>query len=208
MSPDVVEKAFDPFYTTKSVGKGTGLGLSQVHGFIKQSNGHVKIYSEVGRGTTVKIYLPRHYGDEREGSLLAIPEATVARAYAGETILVVEDDEQVRQTTVETLRELGYMVQHAADATRALDILSNAVRVDLLFTDVVMPSMSGRQLAARAMEISPNLKVLYTTGYTRNAVIHNGVLDHDVAFIAKPFTFAELAAKVRQVLDNSWLRAL
>jgi CheY-like chemotaxis protein len=203
MSPDVVEKAFDPFYTTKSVGKGTGLGLSQVHGFIKQSNGHVKIYSEVGRGTTVKIYLPRHYGDEREGSLLAIPEATVARAYAGETILVVEDDEQVRQTTVETLRELGYMVQHAADATRALDILSNAVRVDLLFTDVVMPSMSGRQLAARAMEISPNLKVLYTTGYTRNAVIHNGVLDHDVAFIAKPFTFVELAAKVRQVLDNS-----
>jgi signal transduction histidine kinase len=203
MSPDVAEKAFDPFYTTKGVGKGTGLGLSQVHGFIKQSNGHVKIYSEVGRGTTVKIYLPRHYGDEREGSLLAIPEATVARAYAGETILVVEDDQQVRQTTVETLRELGYLVQHAPDAARALEMLSSAMRVDLLFTDVVMPSMNGRQLAARAIEISPNLKVLYTTGYTRNAVIHNGVLDHDVAFIAKPFTFVELAAKVRQVLDNS-----
>jgi signal transduction histidine kinase len=203
MSPDVAEKAFDPFYTTKGVGKGTGLGLSQVHGFIRQSNGHVKIYSEVGRGTTVKIYLPRHYGDEREGSLLAIPETTVARAYAGETIFVVEDDQQVRQTTVETLRELGYLVQHAPDAARALEMLSNAVRVDLLFTDVVMPSMNGRQLAARAMEISPNLKVLYTTGYTRNAVIHNGVLDHDVAFIAKPFTFAQLAAKVRQVLDNS-----
>jgi signal transduction histidine kinase/CheY-like chemotaxis protein len=202
MSPDVAEKAFDPFYTTKGVGKGTGLGLSQVHGFIRQSNGHVKIYSEVGRGTTVKIYLPRHYGDEREGSLLSIPETTVARAYAGETIFVVEDDQQVRQTTVETLRELGYLVQHAPDAARALEMLSNAVRVDLLFTDVVMPSMNGRQLAARAMEISPNLKVLYTTGYTRNAVIHNGVLDHDVAFIAKPFTFAQLAAKVRQVLDN------
>jgi len=203
MSPDVAEKAFDPFYTTKGVGKGTGLGLSQVHGFIRQSNGHVKIYSKVGRGTTVKIYLPRHYGDEREGSLLATPETTVARAYAGETIFVVEDDQQVRQTTVETLRELGYLVQHAPDAARALEMLSNAVRVDLLFTDVVMPSMNGRQLAARAMEISPNLKVLYTTGYTRNAVIHNGVLDHDVAFIAKPFTFAQLAAKVRQVLDNS-----
>jgi signal transduction histidine kinase/ActR/RegA family two-component response regulator len=201
MSEDVIERAFDPFYTTKAVGKGTGLGLSQVHGFIKQSKGHVKIYSEVGRGTTVKIYLPRHYGDELDVSARAVSPATSARARAGETILVVEDDEQVRQATVEMLRELGYLVLHATDAAHALKMLPGMARVDLLFTDVVMPGMSGRQLATRAAEILPNLKVLYTTGYTRNAVIHNGVLDRDVAFIAKPFTILDLAAKVRQVLD-------
>ncbi len=200
MPADVIEKAFDPFYTTKSVGSGTGLGLSQVYGFVKQSGGHVKIYSEIGVGTTVKLYLPRHFGAAAATGLSGFA-ADLPRAHDDEIVLVVEDEERVRHLSVDSLRELGYIVVHAADARRALEILDEQPRIDLLFTDIVMPDMNGRRLAEAARVKRPALKVLYTTGYTRNAIVHNGVLDHDVHFLAKPFTIAQLAVKVRQVLD-------
>jgi signal transduction histidine kinase/CheY-like chemotaxis protein len=202
MPPDVVERAFDPFYTTKGVGKGTGLGLSQVFGFVKQSGGHVKIYSEPGEGTTVKLYLPRHFGRTPQGRTDRAGSAPVPRAADGEIILVVEDEERVRHMSVDALRSLGYTVVQAADGTQALAVLQIQPRVDLLFTDIVMPGMTGRQLADAARETRPELKVLFTTGYTRNAVVHNGVLDPGVAFLSKPFAIDQLAAKVRQVLDG------
>jgi signal transduction histidine kinase len=203
MAPDVVERAFDPFFTTKGAGKGTGLGLSQVFGFVKQSGGHVKIYSEPGSGTTVKIYLPRWFGDEPGGARAAPGGAGLARGRAEETVLVVEDEERVRTLSVEALRELGYSVLHAAGGAAALEMLAATPGVALLFTDVVMADMNGRQLAEAATQKCPGLKVLFTTGYTRNAVVHNGVLDPGVAFITKPFTIAQLAAKVRSVLDGA-----
>jgi signal transduction histidine kinase/CheY-like chemotaxis protein len=202
MPADVIAKAFDPFFTTKSVGKGTGLGLSQVFGFVKQSGGHVSIYSEVGNGTTVKLYLPRHFGDRLK---LATGEQKSSMPPGGslqEIILVVEDDERVRQISVDALRELGYTVSHAADPQEALKILEANSGVTLLFTDIVMPGMNGRQLAEAALRTAPGLKVLFTTGYTRNAVLHDGTLDPGVAFLQKPFTFAQLSAKVRQVIDG------
>ena len=201
MPADVAERAFDPFFTTKGAGRGTGLGLSQVHGFIRQSGGHVKIYSEPGVGTTVKLYLPRHYGqdavhDVGEAAALAAP-----RGRPEEIVLVVEDEERVRHLTVDGLRELGYTVVQAADANQALAVLELQPRVDLLFTDIVMPDMNGRKLADLAREKRPDLKVLYTTGYTRNAIVHNGVLDPGVSLLQKPFTLERLARKVRQELD-------
>jgi signal transduction histidine kinase len=201
MPAEVVERAFDPFFTTKGPGQGTGLGLSQVFGFVKQSRGHLKIYSEVGHGTTVKIYLPRFTGLLPDG---AAPDddAQEAPCARGETILVVEDEERVRQVSVEALRELGYSVLQAADAYQALDMLALHPEIGLLFTDVVMPEMNGRQLAAKALETRPDLRILYTTGYTRNAIVHNGMLDAEVAFLAKPFTVDQLARKVRRVLDE------
>ncbi|NML06137.1 CHASE3 domain-containing protein [Sphingomonas sp. G-3-2-10] len=200
MPAEVIERAFDPFFTTKGVGKGTGLGLSQVYGFVKQSGGHVKIYSEPGVGTTVKLYLKRHFGIAEQVTTI-VPEGDLPRAKRGEVVLVVEDEERVRQLSVETLRELGYAVVHAGTPNAALELIRSEPRIDLLFTDVVMPEMNGRQLAERAVAMRPGLKVLYTTGYTRNSIVHNGVLDHDVHFLAKPFTIAQLAGKVRQVID-------
>ena len=200
MDAKTVAQAFEPFFTTKPVGKGTGLGLSQVYGFVKQSGGHVKIYSEVGQGTTVKIYLPRLTGHEGEidpQAPLPLPEGS-----QDETILVVEDDDDVRTYSVETLRDLGYRVVEAHDGPSALRLLERQPRVDLLFTDVVLPSgMTGAQVAAQARALRPELKVLFTTGYARNAIIHHGRLDKGVQLITKPFTFADLAAKVRDVLD-------
>ena len=201
MAPDVVERAFDPFYTTKAVGKGTGLGLSQVHGFIKQSGGHVKIYSEVGHGTTLRIYLPRWFGAETPRLAPARRDGAVARGTPNEIVLVVEDEAGVRNLSVDALRELGYTVIHADGAGEALRMIGDHPTIHLLFTDIIMPEMNGRQLADRAIVLRPDLKVLYTTGYTRNAVVHNGVLDPGVAFLPKPFTIDQLAAKVRQVLD-------
>ena len=200
MPAEVIERAFDPFYTTKGVGKGTGLGLSQVFGFVKQSGGHVKIYSEIGVGTTVKLYLPRHFGaaaSVEEGKAYA----ELPRARPDEIILVVEDEDRVRHMSVDALRELGYLVVQASDANQALTVLELQPRIDLLFTDVIMPDMNGRLLAEAARAKRPGLKVLYTTGYTKNAIVHNGMLDHDVAFLPKPFTIAELAVKVRAVID-------
>ena len=201
MPPEVVARAFDPFFTTKPVGKGTGLGLSQVFGFVKQSQGHVKVYSEPGRGTTIKLYLPRYFGDDAT-AVSAIAIETMPRARTGETVLVVEDEAQVREMTVTALRDLGYVVRHAPNGVEALRLLSEDMPVTLLFTDIVMPGMTGRELADRAILERPGLRVLYTTGYTRNAVVHDGTLDPGTAFLAKPFTMSDLANKIRQTIDG------
>lgn len=200
MAPDTMAKAFEPFFTTKPVNKGTGLGLSQVYGFVKQSGGHVKIYSEPGEGTTIKIYLPRFFGQEE----VAFPtgRGDNPTAPVTETILVVEDDARVRASTTDALRELGYTVIHVGSGQEALQALAENPGIALLFTDIVMPVMNGRKLAEEAVARMPQLKVIFTTGFTRNAVVHNGVLDHDVHFLAKPFTIEQLAAKLRNVLDT------
>jgi len=194
------ERAFDPFFTTKEVGKGTGLGLSQVYGFARQSAGHVKIYSEIGEGTTVKIYLPRSASDRKNP---IIGEANKLSRWTGaETILVVEDDDELRKYAREVLEELGYHVMSAGSGAAALATLNGSHQIDLLLTDVVMPGgMNGRQLADKAVGHRPGLRVLYMTGYTRDAIIHQGRLDRGINMISKPFSFEELAAKVRQVLD-------
>jgi len=200
MPPEVMAKAFDPFFTTKEVGRGTGLGLSQVYGFIKQSGGHVKIYSEVGEGTTVKVYLPRlvHLPVEDAPTPVAAP---LPRGDHKEVVLVVEDEPAVRQFSVDALGELGYRVLEADGAAAALKILDAHPEISLLFTDVVMPDVNGRKLAEEALRRRPGLKVLFTTGYTRNAVVHNGVLDVGVHLIGKPFTLEDLAVRVREALD-------
>jgi signal transduction histidine kinase len=201
MSSDVAARAFDPFFTTKPAGKGTGLGLSQVYGFVKQSHGHIKIYSEVGAGTTVKIYLPRLVGDAKgiQRREVAEPMRTGDRS---EIVLVVEDDSLMRRLTTEALHELGYTVFDSENASGALEILDRVADVKLLFTDVVMPDINGKRLADEALRRRPGLKVLFTTGYTANAVVHGGVLDAGVHLISKPFTLDQLAAKVRSVLDE------
>ena len=204
MPPAVAARAFDPFFTTKSVDRGTGLGLSQVYGFVKQSGGHVKIYSEPGQGTTVKIYLPREVAKAEtagaEGRVM--PEAVLPKGAPDEIILVVEDEDRVRRTTVEALRELGYTVRHASSADEAMTVLQVQQGVKLLFTDVVMPGKTGRQLVDAVKPDRPDLKVLYTTGYTRNAIVHNGVVDPGVELLMKPFALDQLARKVRSVLDS------
>jgi CheY-like chemotaxis protein len=200
MAPEVMERAFDPFFTTKPLGSGTGLGLSQVFGFVKQSGGNVKIYSEPDRGTTVKIYLPRFFGEHVE---IARPVIDMERLRAqdnNETILVVEDEARLREVTCTGLRDLGYKVLEAPDGAEALKVLATRPEIQCLFTDIVMPGMTGRQLADEALIQRPTLKVLYTTGYTRNAVVHNGVLDPGVNFLPKPFTLDQLALKLREVL--------
>jgi PAS domain S-box-containing protein len=200
MAPDVVAKAFDPFFTTKGVGKGTGLGLSQVFGFVKQTGGHVKIYSELGQGTSVKIYLPRFFGPA-EPPRRSISSNTSLGSNS-EVVLVVEDDDQVRELTVEMLLDLGYGVIEARDGVDALRTLDLHPEICLLFTDVVLPGMNGRQLAEEASKKRPGLKVLFTTGYTRNAIVHSGMLDPDVNLLPKPASRDQMAAKIRSVLDR------
>jgi len=202
MDQATLEKAFEPFFTTKEVGKGTGLGLSQVYGFVRQSAGHVKIYSEIDEGTTVKIYLPRHVGAAERTGADDFPDT--ARAIGRETILVAEDDDALRTYTTDILRELGYRVLEAANGAEALEILERDDEVDLLFSDVVMPGgINGRELAEQAIRKRPALRVLFTTGYTRNAIVHHGRLDPGIHLISKPFSFQELAAKVRARLDSA-----
>ncbi len=201
MPPEVIEKAFEPFFTTKAVGKGTGLGLSQVYGFVKQSGGHVKIYSEMGRGTTIKLYLPRDFSVGTSTADETI-QGHMETAEPNEVILVVDDEPTVRQFSVDALIELGYRVVGAEGAVQALDLLDMHPEIKLLFTDIAMPDKNGRQLADEARLSRPDLKVLYTTGYTRNAVVHNGVVDAGVELIGKPFTIDELAARVRSMFDS------
>jgi signal transduction histidine kinase len=200
MKPEIIARVFEPFFTTKPTGTGTGLGLSQVYGFVKQSRGHIKIYSEPGTGTTVKIYLPRIMADVQE--LKVSPPIPIETGSPSETILVVEDDALMRRLTSEALRELGYTVLDCEKPLDALVALDKTADVKLLFTDVVMPGMNGKKLADEALRRRPALKVIFTTGYTPNAVVHGGVLDPDVHFLAKPFTLEQLASKVRNLLDS------
>lgn len=203
MDPDVVAKVFEPFFTTKPVGKGTGLGLSQVHGFVKQSGGHVSIYSEVGQGTTIKLYLPRLQQSQDELPIKVQEPQPLLPSIQGATILVVEDEEMVRQFSVAALTETGYVVLEAADGPAVLALLEQHPEIALLFTDVVLAGpMNGRMLADAALALRPDLPVLFTTGYTRNAIIHHGRLDESVNFLGKPFTTAALAAKIGHLLTT------
>lgn len=202
MSPAVRAQAFEPFFTTKQIGKGTGLGLSHVHGFLKQSGGHVAIYSELGVGTTLKLYLPRTALAEKEAAPLVTVSEEGLAGDPGTVVLVVEDDDRVRALSVAALRDLGYTVLHASGGPAALTVLDANPGVALLFTDVVMPEMSGRVLADEAKKRNPEIKVLYTTGYTQNAIVHNGVVDADARLLLKPYSLSDLARKVRSVLDE------
>jgi PAS domain S-box-containing protein len=200
MTEEVRLSAFEPFFTTKGERGGSGLGLSMVYGFVKQSGGHIKIYSEVGHGATIRVYLPRAITPEAE-SHIETTQSRIPRATKYETILVVEDEEDVRAYSVGLLRELGYEVSEAADASAALRFLERQA-VDMLFVDVGLPGLNGRQLADLARQSHPNLVVLYTTGYAKNAIVHNGILDSDVEMISKPFSPDALARSVRRILDE------
>lgn len=199
MDKTTLERAFDPFFTTKEVGKGTGLGLSMVYGFAKQSGGHVTIDSAEGEGTTVRLYLPRHHGEASPRA--ARSESVAPPGRRDEVVLVVEDNAEVRIYSRSLLEELGYAVLEAADAREAVDILKTEATVDLLFTDVVLPGMSGRALAKEAGRLRPDLRVLFTTGYARDAIVHGGRLESGVNLITKPFTFEQLARRIREALD-------
>jgi signal transduction histidine kinase/CheY-like chemotaxis protein len=199
MSPDVAERVFEPFFTTKTVGQGTGLGLSQVYGFVRQSGGHVKVYSEPGEGTSVKIYLPRLMRDVRDEEE---PEVDVESGRSGSTVLVIEDDDDVRGYVVEILRELSYRVFDAHDAESALALIEHkTLHIDLLLTDVVLPGLNGRQAAERIQAGQRDIKVLFMTGYSRNAIVHQGRLDPGVELIQKPLTRSALAARIAGMLD-------
>jgi CheY-like chemotaxis protein len=201
MTDAVMSRAFDPFFTTKEVGSGTGLGLSQVHGFLKQSKGHVKLYSELGVGTTVKLYLPRDLNSVTvDDSVKPSPETALD---TGHTVLVVEDDEGVRHFAVSALRELGFAVVEADGGQDALRKLIEHPRVSVMLTDVVMPNMDGRRLAEAALRARPDLHVLYMTGYTRNAIVHNGMLDSGTRLLTKPFTIEELGRELRAMLRET-----
>jgi PAS domain S-box-containing protein len=201
MSDEVIARAFDPFFTTKPVGKGTGLGLSMIYGFARQSNGHARIYSEVGEGTTVKIYLPRYLGeapDEDENESIDMP-----RAEAGETVLVVDDEPTVRMLVGDTLSELGYRGIEAADAASGLKVLESDVKIDLLITDVGLPGgMNGKELADEARKHRPDLKVLFITGYAENAAVTNGRLEPGMHVLSKPFPMDHLASRIRSIMQD------
>ncbi len=206
IAKDKLERIFEPFFTTKGAGKGTGLGLAMVHGFVKQSGGHIRVYSEVGEGTSVKIYLPRLKVEKvlsAAPSGLAISAAThVPRAKKGEVILLVEDDQGVRDYAVSVLQDLGYRVVFAGDGDAGLTAFKNAERIDLLFTDVVLAGhLNGRQVADTILKLDPTVPVLFTTGYSRNAIFHQGRLDPNVNLLNKPYTQRELALKIRAVID-------
>jgi len=199
--PDLIDRVFDPFFTTKEVGKGTGLGLSMVFGFVKQSGGHIKIYSEEGHGTTVKIYLPRSSGQGQTAYELS--SSSEIRG-GSETVLVVEDDMLVRNYVMTQVTSLGYATLQAANATEALKLIDDGAHIDLLFTDVIMPGpMNGRQLVDEALKRRPSLKTLFTSGYTENTIVHNGRLDPGVQLISKPYGRDQLAQKLRSVLGQA-----
>ncbi|MGC1845005.1 MAG: ATP-binding protein [Pseudolabrys sp.] len=199
MSAETIDRAFEPFFTTKEAGKGTGLGLSQVYGFMKQSGGHVKIYSEPGEGTTIKLYLPRREGNEL---VISGDDDLNSERGGGETILIVEDDDGVRQYASEILRDLNYQVIEAKDSATALRLLDADKKFDLLLTDVVLPGKNGRELANEVERRRPGTKIIFMTGYSRNAIVHHGRLDAGIELIPKPLTERVLARKIRQVLDR------
>jgi CheY-like chemotaxis protein len=202
MPADVLAQAFDPFFTTKPIGEGTGLGLSMVYGFAKQSEGHVRIYSEVGAGTTVKIYLP-HYTGEVEGEVPEVGLSEAHRAGAGETVLVVEDEPVVRSLILEVLADLGYQALEAVDGPSGLKVLESKERIDLLVSDVGLPGLNGRQLADHARLMRPNLKVLFITGYAEQAAIASGFLAPGMEMITKPFAIEDLALRIREIIERA-----
>src|SRR5665213_1929982 len=201
MTPEVASRAFDPFYTTKPLGQGTGLGLSMIQGFVRQSGGQVRIASEVGKGTTMCLYLPRFTGDAEtsEGS----DASASSPAGQGETVLVIDDEEPIRMLIVDVLEEAGYRVLEAGDGPAGLNILRSDARIDLLITDVGLPGgLNGRQVADAARATRPELKVLFVTGYAENAVVGNGHLDAGMQVITKPFAMTALAARVREIIED------
>ncbi|HUB97372.1 MAG TPA: ATP-binding protein, partial [Stellaceae bacterium] len=201
MDDAVLSRAFEPFFTTKAVGLGSGLGLSQVYGFVKQSGGHIKLYSERGRGTTAKIYLPRLAADFQ--AEIAAPPVKASTPAGYELILVVEDNDDVRRFTCEVLTHLGYRVLEADSAAPALQLLDRRDDISLLLTDVVLPEMNGRLLAEEAVRRRPGLKVVFTSGYTQNAIVHHGRLEPGVHFVGKPYKLDSLGRKLRDVLDGA-----
>jgi nitrogen-specific signal transduction histidine kinase/ActR/RegA family two-component response regulator len=202
MAPEVVERALEPFFTTKEVGKGSGMGLSMIYGFAKQSKGHVKIYSEVGRGTTVRLYLPR----DVSGLTAAQTTVSAGSERGDESILVVEDDPQVRQLALSSLRERGYITLEATNGAEAVALLHSDAKIDLLLTDVIMPgSMTGRDVAQYALTVRPAIKLLFTSGYADASVMRNGLVEAGARFLSKPYRGGELAAAVRALLDTAAL---
>lgn len=202
MTPDVIARAFDPFFTTKPIGQGTGLGLSMVYGFVRQSGGQVRIYSEVGHGTTMCLYLPRHYGDATESAVDAEP-VEAARAQIGKTVLVVDDEPTVRMLITEVLEELGYTAIETNDGPAGLKVLQSDARIDLLVTDVGLPGgINGRQLADAARTTRPDLKVLFITGYAENAIIGNGQLSPGMRILTKPFVMETLASRILEMTED------
>jgi len=199
MAASTVEKVFEPFFTTKPVGQGTGLGLSMIYGFVRQSGGHVRVYSELGRGTTVKLFVPRFHGELEQVADLATADIPLG---AGETVMVVEDDPSVRMIVTEVLGEIGYGAIEAIDAKTAIPILQSDRRIDLLISDVGLPGLNGRQLAEIARQSRPHLKILFITGYARNAAVRAGFLDHGMDMMTKPFAVDALATKIRSILGS------
>ena len=204
MTPEVMARVFDPFFTTKPIGQGTGLGLSMLYGFVKQSEGHVRVYSELGQGTTFRLYLPRLRGVmDVAGDAAPLAPATSAEVETGQTVLVVDDEPTVRMLVVETLQDLGYAALEAADGSAALTILESAAPIDLLVTDVGLPGLNGRQLAEAARRVRPDLRVLFITGYAHNAAIGNGgLLEPGMEIVTKPFALEALAAKIREMIER------
>jgi PAS domain S-box-containing protein len=205
MAPQVVARVFDPFFTTKPIGEGTGLGLSMLYGFVKQSEGHVRVYSELGQGTTFRLYLPRRRGGmDAAEDVVAASSAAAGQAGAGQTVLVVDDEETLRMLVTETLEELGYAALEAADGSAALTILESPARIDLLVTDVGLPGLNGRQLAEAARRVRPDLRVLFITGYAHNAAIGSGgLLDPGMEIVTKPFALDMLAGKIRDMIEGA-----
>jgi CheY-like chemotaxis protein len=202
MSPTVIAHAFEPFYTTKPFGQGTGLGLSMIYGFARQSGGQIRIYSELGKGTTMCLYLPRHHQVAGENDAFALPAEEKPRG-DGEVVLVIDDEPTIRMLISEVLEEHGYVVVEAWDGPSGMPILQSAARIDLLITDVGLPNgMNGRQVADAARQMRPGLKVLFITGYAENAVIGNGHLDKGMQVIAKPFEMDVLARKIREIVEG------
>jgi CheY-like chemotaxis protein len=200
MAPEVLERAFEPFFTTKPIGQGTGLGLSQVFGFVKQSGGHIKIYSRLGHGTTVKIYLPRvHEGSAETRKSEGTTNPAVART---ETILVVEDNDSVRSFTTDCLRDFGFNVIEAADASEALKILDQTPRIDLMFTDIGLPGLNGRELAATVHRRYPSVRLLFTSGYAQMPGTSSSSALADIPLLSKPFTRAQLYQRISESLED------
>ena len=197
----ILERVFDPFFTTKPLGQGTGLGLSMVYGFARQSNGHVRIYSEVGHGTIVCLYLPRHLGEEEVED--EDPIAATSQAHAGQTVLVVDDEPTVRMLVVDALAELGYVRLEAPDGAAGLHLLQSGRRIELLITDVGLPGgLNGRQVADGARAVLPDLKVLFITGYAENAVLNHGHIEQGMEVLTKPFAIGDLAGRVDRMLRD------